>query len=233
MDITTEKWFEQIWADREERLYREFFGDTGPGIFTIPEATFVSLGCGEIDPRFLTHGVLECPPGEKHADWIYVTSGMSNAWGESPASANPAGPSGLGYEFTVHARERARWPIQLLQWLMAVQLLTAAGMVKGELLQRHDRIPLGGSLGKKDGLLTHLLAASPADRGLSEEVLAGDPVYPPEFALASGRVEFLLIIGVTKREAEFAQSQSAEGLITLLRHRGVFPITDPARQGAV
>ena len=51
-------WFEQIWALREETLYRDFFGDTGPGIYPIPASTFAAIGEPSPDPRFLTHGVI-------------------------------------------------------------------------------------------------------------------------------------------------------------------------------
>jgi len=223
-------WFEKIWALREETLYRSFFGDTGPGIYTLPASTFASLGEPNPDPRFLTHGVFECPPNPTRDHWLYVTSGMSNPWGDTPETANPEGYSGLGYEFTVHARERGRWPILLLHWLMAVQLLVAAGKLQGELLQRNDRIPLGGPLAKKDGLLTHALVTAPDEVGLSDnQPFENQPTYPPVFALPSGHVDLLLLIGITENEKNFAQSQSVEGLITLLRHHHVFPFTDPTR----
>lgn len=228
-----QKWFEEIWADREERLYRRFFGDTGPGIYPIPVETFNSIGTPDPDPRFLFHGVFECPPTAERGHWIYVTSGMSNAWGESPETVKPEEFSGLGFEFVIHTQQQARWPIFALHWLMAVQLMTAAGKLKGELLQRNDRIPLGGALARKDGLITNLLVISPEERGFSTAALPDDPTYPGEFSLASGRVEFLLTMGITAKEAEFAHRQGAEGLIALLRHQQVFPFTDPARQSVV
>src|SRR4051812_47299798 len=93
-------WFEAIWAHREEHLYPALFGPTGPGIYPIPAATFHGLGCAEPDPRFLTHGVFECPPTPARPHWLYVTSGMSNPWGDDPATLRPDAPSGLGCEFT-------------------------------------------------------------------------------------------------------------------------------------
>jgi hypothetical protein len=228
-DQDLQKWFESIWVEREDRLYRDFFGNTGPGIYNLQESSFRTLGCSTPDPRFLTHGVLECPPSAMHADWIYVSSGMSNPWGESPQTVKPDAPSGLGYEFVMHTRAQGKWPIQLLHWLMAVQLLVAAGQVEGEHLQHHDRVPLGGPLAKKEGLLTHLLIASPADRGQNPESIPTDPAYPSTFALPSGQVEFLLVLGITAKESDFARTQSADGLITLLRHHNIFPLTIPDR----
>ena len=127
-DDQWQKWFEGIWADREDRLYKAFFGETGPGIYTISRTMFESMGRPDPDPRFLTHGVFECPPTEARPQWVYVTSGMSNPWGDSPETVNPAAPSGLGYEFTLHTPMQAQWAIRVLQWLMAVQLLVAAGL---------------------------------------------------------------------------------------------------------
>jgi hypothetical protein len=226
-----QKWFEGIWADREEKVYRAFFGDTGEGIYTLGMETFKALGCEGADPRFLTHGVFACPPNEKRDHWVYVTSGMSNAWGETPETVRKEGPSGLGYEFTLHAREKAMWPIKMLHWVMAVQLLVATGDLQGELLQQNDRVPLGGPIGKKEGLLTHLLVTSPE----GESMLAGGrgAGYPGAFGLKSGNVELLLLVGITGKENDFAKAQGAEGLVTLLQHRGVWPVTDVGRVSLV
>jgi hypothetical protein len=221
-----EKWFEGIWATREERIYPAFFGDLGPGIYGIPESTFQSIGGGEPDPRYLTHGVFESPPHDQRADWIYVSSGMSNPWGDTPETVDPANFSGLGFEFTMHTSERARWPIQVMHWVMAVQLLVANGEVKGALLERADRIPLGGALWKKDGLLTHILVTEPP-----EPAMPGG--YPREFLLPSGKVDLMLLIGITAREAEFAATQGDAALVNLLRHHGIFPRTDPGRISVV
>jgi len=231
-----QQWFESVFAQRDERLYRQFFGKDGPQggtIYTLNEAAFRSVGAECPDPRFLTHGVFEFAPTRSHADWLYVSSGMSNPWGQTHETANPAEYSGLGYEFVLHVPERGRWPIQLLHWLMAVQLLVATGHLQGELLQHHDRIPLGGSLAKKDGLLTHVLVASPAEVGLAGAPADDLPNYPPQFQLASGIVDLMLLVGITEREADFARTQGVEGLITLLRHRHFFPRTDPARTSVV
>jgi hypothetical protein len=145
---------------------------------------------------------------------------MSNPWGVSPESVHPGGFSGLGFEFTLHTRAQSRRAIQVLHWVMAVQLLVAAGAVKGELLERRDRIALGGPLWKKEGLITHLLVAEPP---------AGKGGYPPSFELASGRVDLMLLVGITQREADFARTQGYEPLLTLLEHREVFPLTDAER----
>jgi hypothetical protein len=226
-------WFEAIWADREERVYADYFGDAGPGIYTLPASLFDALGHPSPDPRFLTHGVFECPPSPARPHWLYVTSGMSNPWGDTPDTVSPDRYSGLGYEFTLHTPDRAKWPLHVLHWVMAVQLLTAAGQLQGELLQRFDRIPLGGPIGTKDGQLTHLFVTSPDAPVLSPGLSARQPPYPPSFTLASGQVELLLLIGITARENDFAKAQGPEGLLTLLHHHDVFPLTTPTRPSLV
>lgn len=231
-DEAWQKWFEGIWAEREERWYPQFFGDLGPGIFPIPPSVFASIGRADPDPRFLTHGVFECPPTGRRGHWVYVTSGMSNPWGESPETVDRSGWSGLGYEFTLHTPGQSPWAIRILHWLMAVQLEVATGHIEGELLQRHDRIPLGGTIGKKDGALTHLLVTGPDAVG-SGPLSPHEAGYPPAFGLASGRVELLLMMGMSGREADFARTQGPEALLTLLHHREVFPLTDAGRVSVV
>jgi Suppressor of fused protein (SUFU) len=227
--LDTQQWFERLWTDREERLYRSFFGTPLDRIHPLLESSFSALGKSDPDPRFLTHTVLEYPPTEARPHWLYVTSGMSNPWGESPATADPENLSGLGFEFILCSPEQSRWPIQLLHWLMAVQLLVASGELQGHLLERADRIPLGGPLWKRDGLLTHLLVTHPTPTPADHE----PPLAPDQFQLASGKVDFMLLLGITQREADFATTQGHEPLITLLRHHHLFPLTDPARLSAI
>lgn len=111
---SVEEWFEGVWADREERLYRGFFGEGEVRVYALPEAVFLGLGKGDVDPRFLTHTVLEYSPAEGNdgkRDWIYVTSGMSNPWGETAETADAKGYSGLGFELVMHTRgaRGGRW----------------------------------------------------------------------------------------------------------------------------
>jgi hypothetical protein len=226
-DQELQQWFEDIWADREERIYPAFFGDVGgagKGIYNLSIETFKSLGHPDPDPRYLTHGVLECPPTDSRKDWLYVSSGMSNPWGESPETVDPNNYSGLGMEFTLHTPGQARWAIEVLHHVMAVQLLVAAGEINGPLVEHNDRIPLGGSLWKKNGTITHLLVTYPPEPPEG---------YPARFELASGKVDVMLIIGITQRERDFAHTQGVEPLIGLLRHQGIFPVTDPERLSTV
>jgi hypothetical protein len=228
-------WLESIFAHRDETLYRQFFNDAGPQggvLYTLSEENFRTLGTTVPDPRFLSHGVFEFAPTEDRPHWLYASAGMSNPWGLTPeASVGPEDFSGLGYELTLHTRERQRWPIQLLHWIMAVQLLVAVGQMQGELLQPYDRIPLGGSIGKKDGAITHLLVATPED--LKTDAIAEPLHYPSRFQLSSGNVDFLVLLGISAREADFVRTQGVEALLNLLAHHNFLPFTDPQRISAV
>ena len=78
-----------------------------------------------VDPRWLTHGVFKSQPSETRKTWAYVTSGMSNPW----ESEVPEEYSGLGVEFVMETDEEADWAIEVLQTLMAYNLLLATGQM--------------------------------------------------------------------------------------------------------
>lgn len=83
---------EESWEEREEKSYKDIFGDTGPGIFPLTNEFFDRMNARAVDPRWLTHGVLKCPPNGSRPTWAYVTSGMSNPW----EADEPEEYSGLG-----------------------------------------------------------------------------------------------------------------------------------------
>jgi hypothetical protein len=222
-NINAEKWFEDIWADREEKLYPAFFGPFEQGMFPLQAATFTAIGKKDPDPRFLFHGVMVSPPNPDRSTFLYVTTGMSNAWGATPETANPEEYSGLGFEFVMETPERSPWAVALLHWLMAVQLCVATGDLEGSLIEANDRIPVGGPIDGRKSQLNTLL--------ISEPLLPCR--YPGRFALASGKADILVCVGITQREREFANDQGSPGLADLLQHRGHFPLTDPNRPSAV
>jgi hypothetical protein len=212
-----EKWFQSVWAEREDKVYRQLFGDIGQQIHTIPPVLFERMGFKEVDPRWLVHGVFESPPSDLRRTWLYVTSAMSNPWGEDPATVNPRLQSGLGFELLLQTPEQAPWAIQVLHWLMAVQILAASGMVQGDTVQVHDRVPLHTSIDPNmDSAVRHLLICEPE-------------VFPTQFKLASGTVELLLCIGITDEENVYAREYGAKPLLTKLHAGGVFPLTDATR----
>ena len=216
-----ESWFQNIWTLREETLYREFFGDIGPTIHTIPEQLFHKIGVAEIDPRWLTHGVFESPPSPQRPHWLYVTSALSNPWGQTPLTADPASYSGLGFEFTLHTPAQAPWAIGTLQWLMAMQILVATGLLDGGLLEHLDLVPLGASIDPaQNSPIRHLLITHPTG-------------YPQRFTLPSGHVDLMLCLGITTRERDFAKTQGSSNLLALLQHHQIHPLTTPTRISVV
>jgi len=222
-----ERWFQSVWEYREETLYRELFGALGGTIHTIPAAAFISLGVptNQVDPRWLTHGVLECPPegaALERTHWLYVTSGLSNPWGQKPGQAKSDGYSGLGLELIIETPEAAPWAISTLYWLMAVQILIGVGAVEGELLQYYDRVPLHTSIDpqRPNSPLRNVLVAPPART-------------QPQFKLDSGMVDLLLCIGSSDQEMEFGRTQGSNVLLDVFKHHGIFPLTDPGRSSVI
>lgn len=214
-------WFEKIWIEREEHVYPAIFGTFSEKIFPLAAPLFHQLGCNAVDPSWLTHAVLESPPQPNRPNWAYVTTALSNPWGIHPQDIQPGQYSGLGCELVMQSPHRAAWCVRVLQWLAAVNILTASGKLHGELIEPLDRIALGGPL---DGLPTcHI-----------RNVLVYTPDHiPTGFDLASGRVDLLLCVGITDAEMAFAQAQSSEGLLKLLRHYQYLPVTDPDRPSSV
>ena len=47
------EWFEKLWTDREDRVYRSLFGDLGEGVYTAGEATYKRFGKGQPHPGWL------------------------------------------------------------------------------------------------------------------------------------------------------------------------------------
>jgi hypothetical protein len=212
-----QKWFEGIWAHREERIYPAFFGPLEKGIATVPAELFARLGVADPDPRWLHHGVLTSPPNGKRASWLFVTSGLSNPWGDDPETVDQARYSGLGLEFVIEAPEKVGWAYGVLHWLTAVQLLVASERLKGELVECWDRVPLRASIDPaRESALRNLLLAEPLG-------------YPRGFQLDSGKVDLMLCVGISDAEKQLAADQGGPALVEQLRRAGHFPITDPAR----
>ncbi|MGI8908778.1 MAG: suppressor of fused domain protein [Candidatus Sumerlaeaceae bacterium] len=214
---TWENWFRDVWADREDRVYRELFGDIGNAIHTIPSVLFERMGFKHVDERWLVHGVFESAPNETHKSWLYVTSSLSNPWGADPETIDPTQPSGLGFELVLQTPRQESWAIQVLHWLMAIQILAASGMVKGDTVQLHDRVPLQTSIDPAtESAMRHLIICEP------------EP-FAKQFGLPSGTVDLLLCVGMTDAENEFAREHGALPLLQLLREQTDFPVTDSSR----
>ncbi len=214
-----EKWFQDVWAHREDVVYRELFGTVGPHVHTIPPELFQRLGQRDPDPRWLVHGVFEVPPSEKLPYWSYVSTALSNPWGEDPVNVNPTEPSGLGFELVMHAPEQSVWAIQVLHWLMAVNILCASGMLQGETMFAGGRVPLHTSIDpqRPDSEIRNLLIVEATH-------------LKTRFALPSGTVDLLLCLGVADSEMRMAERLDYDEMLEKLQQAGVFPVTDPGRK---
>lgn len=211
-------WFESVWTDREERVYRSLFGDLGGGVFAAGQGVYQRFG-KEPHPGWLNHGVFACPPNDDRTSWLYVTSGLSNPWNLDKPGKDPSGFSGLGFELVVEATESADWAVPLLHNLMAYELLVATGHYEGaELLEYGNRVPLNGSITPAfDSVIRWLLIEQPRH-------------YAQAFDLASGRVDLFHLVGASDAEVEHARQTDQDKLVALLEKEGVGQRTDAARR---
>ena len=217
-DHTWQEWFEDAWAVREESIYRSLFGDIGSGLYTLDGELFTGqFRQASVDPRWLFHGVFESPPSDTRASWLYVSSGLSNAW--EADSPSPNGVSGLGCEFILECPAQSEWALVLLRQMVAFQILLSVGRFEGkELLQAWDRIPLRAPIDGSSSKLNWVL-------------LTPAPNFRESQRLPSGQFHFLEFIGITEDEADFARSNGGDHLLALLMQRKAAPVTDPSRRG--
>jgi hypothetical protein len=210
-----ENWFEKAWQDREDRIYSELFGDLGSGIYTLDQEVFGKFGQKNLDPRWLSHGVFECPPNDRRSSWLYVSSGLSNAWDD--IAPNPDGISGLGSEFLMETVEQARWAIVILRQFVAYQILLAHGRYPGKVvLGSWDWIDLRTPIDSAASLMTKIL-------------FIPSPNYGGPQQLSTGQFSFLQIVGLTSDELAFMQEHGVARLHPLLLQMGAAPINDPKR----
>jgi Suppressor of fused protein (SUFU) len=210
-------WFENAWAFRGEELYPMLFGSVGTGIYPLDGELFTKVFRQEhYDPRWLTYGVFESAPTAKRPTWLYVSSGLSNAWEASMPDPNAA--SGLGCEFILQCPEQAKWALLLLRRMVAFQILLAANRFPGKgLLEKGDRIPLRSPIDRCESQLTSVLVGPGFD-------------FDGVRQIPSGRFEFYHFIGITEDEADFARANGSDVLLPLLLKRNAAPVTDPTRQ---
>ena len=215
-DQTRQDWFEKAWAVREEGLYPALFGDIGSGIYTLDADVFTTVFQQKsVDPRWLFEGVFECPPNGARRNWLYVSSGLSNAW--EADSPNPDEVSGLGCEFIFECPEQSRWALVLLLRMVAFQILLSVGRFPNKgVLQIWDRIPLRSPIDGSSSTLNWVLVAPSLKFGDLQQ-------------LPSGRFQFLEFIGITENEAEYARENGGDKLLPLLMQRDAAPMTDPLR----
>src|SRR6516225_5170137 len=84
---------------REEKAYPCLFWPRVGGIFPLQVEMFTrQFGQSNVDPRWLHYGVFEFAPTETRHSWLYVTSGHSNPWDQSPEEFDPESESGVGVD---------------------------------------------------------------------------------------------------------------------------------------
>ncbi|HRH77131.1 MAG TPA: suppressor of fused domain protein [Cellvibrionaceae bacterium] len=180
---------EESWEQREDTSYKEVFGDTGSGIYPLSNKIFERMNAKTVDPRWLTHGVFKCPPNGNRKTWAYVTSGMSNPWDAEV----PAEYSGLGIEFLMETEDEETWAIEILQTLVAYNLLLSDGQMGNfPPLDYGHRVPFALS-----ETIKTMLFVRPVN-------------FPSGFSIKSGQVDFLQVVGITHAELEAAKQSSSE-----------------------
>jgi len=218
--VVLRDWAARAGRDREKILYPPLFGPAYSRTYPIPEEIVSGLFKQEsIKPDWLQKAVIECAPNKPRASWLYVTSGLSDAWEvESP---NPMAPAGLGCEFVLETRAQSPWAIVRLQQLMAFQVLIAEGHFPNRKpLDDFARVPLRAPLGPEPSVLTWLMLAPPKG-------------FPRKARLASGFFNFFQVIGISEAEAAYAREEGGEELWKLLQVYGAFPVADPGRSSVL
>jgi Suppressor of fused protein (SUFU) len=215
-----QEWFEAAWADREERIYKQAFGSLGRGIYPLSADIFTDIfGAKEVDPRWLNIGVFECPPSKDRDNWLYVSSGLSNAWeAESP---DPSSWSGLGCELLMQCSTQSTWAMLLMRKLVAYQLLLGAGHFGDKpMLHFFDRMAAGQPL---DGEASELQAL----------MFTPSINFPGIQALPSGKFEFLQVLGITQGELNYAKEHSSEELMNQLISANAAPVVSVHRKAVL
>jgi hypothetical protein len=204
---------EDSWEQREEQIYPELFGGTGEGIYSLDASLFKNqFGIDDVDPRWLHYGVFKCAPTIERNTWLYVTSGMSNAW----ESDNPEEYSGFGTEFILETDGENDWAINTLRSLVAFNILVSVGHYGDKpLLDYGDRIPMS------------------IEPNISSLMVVKPNQFPESFDLLSGKVDILQITGITAQELDYAKENNSEGLANkLFESQGSFTIK-PDRLGVI
>jgi hypothetical protein len=214
---------EEVWRIREEDVYPVLFGPRVRGIFPLSMEMFTGqFSQSQVDPRWLFYGVLEFAPTASRRSWLYVTSGNSNPWEQSPEEFDLDGGSGAGVEFTLATTEVGDWAIQQLQSMLAFDILLRAGRfpVRGP-LSLNDRIPLQAPLNGDGACVLRNLIMTEAEG------------IPGEFQLPSGKVILAGFTAISDDELKEAKQTGSAALIDRLRVAGFHPVNDPHRRSLV
>jgi hypothetical protein len=221
LDFNRALWFEDIWRDREERIYPQLFGTLPKTVIPLrAEALRGILGANtSLREDWLHYSVIEIAPNEKHADWLYITSAFSQPWKiDDPDKLDRNGYSGVGYELLLRTSDRAGWAVDVLHRLSAYQIGVYYEIMRGKLFQWGDYMPLNGPISPNvpNGKVRGIYATRPRD-------------IEQRFELRSGQVDVLQLVGITGDELAFGLNAGFGRLENLLFEHNAAPTTDPAR----
>jgi hypothetical protein len=216
------QWYEQVWAHRDDVVYPQLFPNIGTEVFTLDQTDVLQTWLesdlaevGEIDPAWGVFGVRVAPPSDDIPVWTYVTTGLSNPFLVGPGGEyDPKKPSGIGYEMVLHTPEQERWPILRLLDMMAFNLVCMRAFTHG------GRFQVEGTVDGGDGKLSGF-------------VFLDSPLIPEGFALPSGTVKLLTLVGASRNEMAFARANGVEKLMEKLDAQGTGIATLPERDEVV
>lgn len=212
-----------VWHEREDLVYPERFGVLSRGVFPLDLQLFSGVfGVSEVDPRWLHCGVFEYAPTPHRPSWIYVTTGFSNPWNEEPSDYSSENYSGYGSELVLETLEQSDWAITTLRKILAYDVLLANGRFgEPDALDIGSRIPLGGPInGDEASHIRFLVAIRPQH-------------YNGRFVVASGKVDFLHLVGITESERDYAREHDTDALTHRLEQAGIYAVTTPDRSAVV
>ena len=211
----------QAWRQRDQILYPALFGTPRQGLRTLPAEMFTTLfNQPDYEANWTRGGVYEFEGNAQRAAWLYVTTGLSNAW-DATEKADVLTPSGLGCEFVLQTPFRAPWAVSRLHYLMAYHLLVCHGRYPDrQPLKDFDQIPLGTAIGTEPSELTWLMLAPPTG-------------FPRLHPTVTGGFEFYQVVGITGEEAAAGRVHGGLLLLEGLLREGAFPVTAPGRQTIV
>jgi hypothetical protein len=116
---------------------------------------------------------------------------MSNPWEAEKHEEY----SGLGVEFLMETKNEEAWAVEVLQTLMAYNLLLVAGQMGNfQPLDYGHRVPFALSESIRTMMFTH-----PVD-------------FPAIISIRSGKADLLQVIGITASELEAAKKTSSKEL---------------------
>lgn len=205
------------WEQRDEGIYPDLFGDPLGNIELLKEEIFKQdFGRKDVHPFWLHHGVMTFAPTEHRKTWLYATSGMSNAFDSEVDEW-----SGLGVEFILETQEQTDWAADKLARLMAFNLLIAIGHYRDlSDIRTGSLVRLGVPIDGKESALRNIVALAPVD-------------HPSEFHLVTGKSEFLQMVAVNDREADFIDEEGHEAFAEKLASAAGTLAIDPLRNSSV